>query len=146
MQNSQHRRPISLGLAAASLAPVALLAVQGGQALGLSFFQSTAFKVWTITSILIVLLFGTPIVLLLKRFGQLSWLAVIGASIGAANVLAQLFVASMLGSIRADRLFDPHVFRDASLLGLVAGLGFCLAAWPNNSFKVTPDGAPQFNR
>ena len=146
MQSSQHRRPILLGLAAASVAPVILLAVQGGNGPATAILQSTALEVWLKTSVLLVLAVGTPTVLLLRRLGLLTWLGVIGSSVVWANLLAQFFVASMLGSIRIDRLLDFHIFLQASLLGLAAGVAFCFAAWPNNSFKVTPSGAPQFNR
>jgi hypothetical protein len=137
VQSPQHRRPIVLGLAAAWLAPVLVLAVQDGELPDPRFLQSTAFEVWAKTSALVVLLVGTPLVLLLKRFGWLTWLGVIGSSVVVSNFLAQWFVASMLGSLAPDRLFDPRILLNASLLGLAAGAAFCLAAWPNNSFKVT---------
>jgi hypothetical protein len=79
-----------------------------------------------------VLLLGLPVVLYLRRRGKLSWLTVLGASLVAGNLYYQLL------AIFLSEGFSPDQLLLGSLAGALAGVGFCVGAWPNNSFKPNP--------
>ena len=131
MEPSQHKRPIALGLLSATACPVAGLlawahywptsAEQWGGVLGLCLIALTG-----------VFLFGLPIVLALRKYGRLTWAAVLVSAILAGNLYYQV-----LGTFLSDG-FSLSLLPEGTLFGLIAGLGFCIGAGPNKSFKPNP--------
>jgi hypothetical protein len=138
MKDPQHRRPLTLGLLVASVTAVIWLMVRESYWPQPPDFDLIVLRVWYLSSLVGTLLFGAPLVILLKLLSKLTWRNVLLGSVVAGYAFAQLVIYAMLGELRADRLLDPRVFLDGSGLGLAAGIGFCVAAWPNNSFKPKP--------
>lgn len=137
MSNPQHRRPLVLGIFGASLAPVVFLMFRESQWPKPPDFDLTVLKVWYLSSLAGALCLGVPIAFLLKRASKLTWHSVLLASVVAGNLFTQLVTYAFLGEFRTDRLLDLHVLLEASCLGLAAGLGFCVASWPNPSVNRT---------
>jgi hypothetical protein len=96
-------------------------------------FDLLVLQLWYLSSLAGTLLLGAPLVVLLKYRCRLTWRNVLLGSAVAGYVFEQLVVGAMLGELRADRLLDPHMFVGGTSLGLAGGIGFCVAAWPNNS-------------
>jgi hypothetical protein len=138
MKDSQHRRPIAFGLFAASVAPVVWLMLRESHWPQPPDFDLTVLRVWYLSSLACTLFLGLPLVMLLKFLSRLTWPNVLVGAAVAGYFFVQLMIYAMLGELRSDRLLDPHIFMDGASLGLAAGIGFCIATWPNNSFKPRP--------
>ena len=137
MRVPQHRRPLTLGLFAASVTPVLWLMLRESDWLQRPQFDMWVLQIWYLSSLAGVVVFGAPFVFLLGRLSRLTWANVLIGSVVAGWVFLQFVVYAMLGEVRADRVLDPGVSLEGSVLGLVAGIGFCIAAWPNISLKRT---------
>ena len=138
----QHKRPIWLGILAAIVLPAVslpLLIMSTGwsgdsipdTALGASILSlSTAIGAAPAAVIL-----GVPFVLWLRSRGMLTWLNVcIGAVAIGALALGAIYSLIQWG----NPLPGLRQFTYGAAFGLVGGVGFCLGAWPNNSFKPKP--------
>ena len=142
MNESRQLRNLALGTAGASVAPALGLAVYSAalegfwpasldDLIGVIVFLAVA----TAASLAGFVAFGLPYVTWLRRRSRLSWLNVcIGAALGGAVFLV-LF--GWLGSWN-NELPGLKVAGSGALLGLLAGVGFCLGAGPNNSSKPMP--------
>ena len=136
-------RSVLLGIALAALAPGVCLAgvaliievpnsksiLDTVQAVLLLFLAS--FPVAAVPAILL----GLPFVLWLRSRNALSWFNV---CFGAA-VIGAIALAALSWGVQWEHRAPtwPSYFLGAGL-GLAGGLGFCLGAWPNNSFKPKP--------
>ena len=142
MTQSQHRRHLTLGLLGAVLAPALALLISSvvsatfwpaslddWRGLGVLFTTTLAF------SALGVLAFGLPLVLWLRAYQWLGWVTVLcsAAAVGAIYVALLSWLLSW-----SHQLPQFQQVGLGMLLGLVSGIGFCLGAGPNNSFKPNP--------
>jgi len=137
MRVPQHRRPLTLGLFAASVTPVLWLMLRESGWLQRPQFDLWVLQIWYLSSLAGVVVLGAPFIFLLSWFSRLTWANVLVGSVAAGCAFVQFVVYAMRGEVRADRLLDPGVILEGSILGLVAGIGFCIAAWPNISLKRT---------
>ena len=142
MTHPQHSRSLVAGLVGAILAPafgVLAYSMAAAQAL-----PSSANDWWGVSLLLLiavtfslagVLLLGLPYVLWLRGRFWLSWLNVIvGAAVaGTLHLTAIGWLFSWDRQLPALLDLWPGV-----ILGALSGLGFCVGAWPNNSFKPKP--------
>ena len=79
-----------------------------------------------------VLVLGVPFVLLLRSCYWLSWVTVLITSVVTGNLYYQIL------GIFLSVGFEIWYLIEGSVFGALAGLGFCIGAWPNKSFKPTP--------
>ena len=131
----QHRRPLIIGLLAASIAPVLWLMLRDSYWPQPPDYDLMVLKVWYLSSLAGALVLGAPLVMLLKYLSKLTWRNVLLGSVVAGYAFVQVVIYAMLAEVRLDRLLDPGILLEGATLGLAAGVGFCVAAWPNNSFK-----------
>ena len=78
---------------------------------------------------------GLPFVLLLRSCGWLTWLNVLGCS-----ALAGILYWEVIGIFLWEG-FQISYLLEGALLGVLAGVGFCIAAWPNNALQATREDA-----
>ena len=134
----QHKRPIWLGAFLAVVVPAAavpLLAFSQNWS-GASFVDTlvgaSILSFATAIYAAPALLLGIPFVLWLRSRGALTWFHVcLGAAIIGAVSLALISWAVQWG----NPIPAPRQFLIGAVFGLLGGLGFCIGAGPNNSFK-----------
>ena len=142
MDQSQHKRPIWLGVVASAFAPwmCVLVVMAFARASSDTFtdflvFGALAFVLAFPVSLLATLTLGLPYALWLRSRGFFSSLTIcIGASvIGAVGFSYFTWLAESDSTI-----VDLHKIVAGLGFGLVSGVAFCIGAGPNNSFKPTP--------
>jgi hypothetical protein len=131
MTHPQHRRSISLGIAAASALPVlGILCYAKVWPKSSDLWQAVLFIcALSFTGILVL---GLPVVLFLRHRGWLTWLTVLGSSVVVGNLYYQVLALFYANGPEPSQLIG------GTALGLLAGVGFCIGAWPNKSFKPNP--------
>lgn len=85
-------------------------------------------------SLIGVLALGAPYIFWLRRNGRLSWLSVVAGAAAAGAI--------HFGAVRWLLSWDNQLPKFEELwlgviLGALSGIGFCIGAGPNNSFKPT---------
>ena len=149
-RSSATKRPFWLGVAVAPwAAPVALLiagvtgmlATDGAR--GASDWQFAAGILLSIglpISYLAMGVLGVPYLIWLQRVGRFTWAYICAGGVGIGAVAFPVALHFVTGASSPELAFPGAGF------GLLSGLAFCAVTAPNNSFKVTSGGAPQFDR
>ena len=130
VKDSQHKRPLILGFALACvLPPLGAVSLAGHW---LSVADLAPYFVLLAFSAPGVLVLGVPFVLLLRSCYWLSWGTVLITSVVTGNLYYQIL------GIFLSTGFEIRYLVEGSIFGVLAGLGFCIGAWPNKLFKPTP--------
>jgi len=135
-------RSLALGCFLAALAPgVVLVAylllsgVGGGDIAdlvsGVSLVLAISFTVAAIPTLLL----GLPYVLWLQSRSALTWLNVCTGSMALGALTMAILSWAMVWN---NPVPDAWSYLLGAGFGLAGGLGFCVGATPNNSFKPTP--------
>ena len=142
MEQSQHKRPIWLGVVASAFAPwLCVLSVMAfTRASSDTFTDFVVFGALALVlafpvSLLDTLTLGLPYALWLRSRGFFSSLTIcIGAS-----VIGAVAFSYFTWLVESDStIVDPFTLLAGMGFGLISGVAFCIGAGPNNSFKPTP--------
>ena len=144
--SSATKRPFWLGVAVAPWAAPAALFIAGVASDGVRGASDWQFAAGIFLSIglpisyLAMVTLGLPYLIWLRRVRRFTWSYICAGGLGIGAVTFPLALDVVTGTS------SPALAFPGAGLGLLAALAFCAVTGPNNSFKVTPGGAPQFNR
>jgi len=138
----QHSRPIWLGILLAVVFPAASLPLltvffgwSGSSILDTLLGASMLALATAIGAAPPTLILGLPFVLWLRSKGALNWLNVcVGAVAIGAFAIGLIYWAIQWGNPFPG--LTQAIY--GAVFGLIGGIGFCLGAGPNNSFKPKP--------
>ena len=135
-------RSVALGAVLAALAPslcvvgYGILMSVGDERMINSFaFALIVLSIAFVLSLIPTLTIGLPLVFWLRTRKALSWLNICLAAAISGALLVPLVSWTIIAQ---GHPFEPQAFLIGGGLGLASGLGFCLGARPNNSFKPRP--------